>query len=91
MPSGEVVRRDEVSLGAYSTTSLARSLCDRADVMDHDMDEQLRALYTLWTRLEPSIARATEVWFVREHKLVDPDESQPLLHETELLRFAPLP
>lgn len=90
MPSGEVVRRDEVSLGAYSTTSRARSLCDRADVMDHDMDEQLRALYTLWTRLEPSIGSAIEVWFVREHKLVDPDESQPLLHETELLRFTPL-
>lgn len=91
LPSGDVVRRDELSLSAYSTTSRARSLCDRADAMDHDMQQQLRAIFTLWTRLEPPLANAREVWFVREHILVDPDEPRPILSETEILRFSPLP
>jgi hypothetical protein len=91
LPDGQIVRRDEISLSTYSTTSRARSLCDRADAMDDDMHHQLRALYTLWTRLEPPLAAATEVWFVRQHKLVDPDAPQPLLSELELFRFSPLP
>ncbi|HLP84080.1 MAG TPA: HTTM domain-containing protein [Phycisphaerales bacterium] len=91
LPSGEILHRDEIALSAYSTTSRARSLCDRADAMDHDMPQQLRALYTLWTRLEPQLATATEVWFTRQHKLVDPDAPDPILSETELLRFSPLP
>jgi Vitamin K-dependent gamma-carboxylase len=90
LPTGQVVQRDELALSAHSTTSRARSLYDRADAPDAHMPDRLRALYTLWTRVDPSLADATQVWFVRQHALVDPDAPQPLLHETELLRFSPV-